>query len=486
MPDNSLRLLKLAEAEFPDLTEPEREVVRCAAMGEDADLAQWGPQPAEGKKHKPGGGPLRSAVVEWLCADLYAKKFVNHKGVRILKANLNTTIDLKFADIPFFLSINKCILPGFRADSARFSSSLNITNCEISGSISLLSSSISGQLRLDDTQIKCFEKTAVSADQAYMGSSVFFDNMTANSQVCLHGTTINGNISFQNSHLKNSFDIYALVLEHSTIRGTIFLDPASVTGAINAIGMSTSHELVLQTSCIAECTELDLTNAKVGRLYDTEESWPAMGNLNIDGFLYDSINCMSPTTAEQRLNWLWRMPSGQFLPQPYEQLATWFQKTGHDSEARTVRIAKEWSRFKTFKNPFKIFWWLLKFIFVGFGYKPYYAACWLIGLIVLGSFVYNRNIDLMTPSVSYNFNATEPTGGNAGLQASDYPDMNTLFYSIDVALPIVDLQQERYWMPNSSHPGGHALWLFNWFEVLFGWFLASMGIAGATGIIRKD
>jgi hypothetical protein len=180
------------------------------------------------------------------------------------------------------------------------------------------------------------------------------------------------------------------------------------------------------------------------------------------------------------------MPSGQFLPQPFEQFAAWLQRTGHDSEAKEVRIAKEWSRFKSFRNPFKMFWWLLKFIFVGFGHKPYYAACWLIGLIVLGSFVYNKNLDLMTPSVSYNFNATEPTEGNAGLQASDYPDLNTLLYSTDVALPIVDLQQERYWMPNSSKPEGRFLWWFNWFEVLFGWFLASMGIAGATGIIRKD
>ncbi|MDO9083163.1 MAG: hypothetical protein Q7U56_07765, partial [Humidesulfovibrio sp.] len=57
---------------------------------------------------------------------------------------------------------------------------------------------------------------------------------------------------------------------------------------------------------------------------------------------------------------------------------------------------------------------------------------------------------------------------------------------LDVALPIVDLQQERYWMPNSKTTLGWYLWLFNWFEVLAGWFLASMGIAGATGIIRKD
>lgn len=595
MPDNSLRLLILAEAEFPDLTEPEREVVRCAALGKEANLAQWGPQPAEEKKHKPGGGPLRSAVVGWLCTDARAKRRVHHKGIRIAFATLDMRLDLGLADVPFFFALQACWLPGLDAQGARFSSNLYLKHCHIDGILDIIGSRIGGQLlcngalvrgndgvsiRAEDAEIGCdvylsngFRSygevsltgatikgqlvctggcflnptgDALSVDSAKIGNSVLLSNgFLAVGAVCLPGSNISGdlvcrdgsfhNVSRNRQSSQPTGPHYSIYASCANIAGRVFLDgsflsigvvyfrsaeihhlfdckngrflnkkgtafnafcctfkdslnltPSMVRGKIDLCRASIANDLTVAGATALHSCVLDLSGAHAARLCDSQTSWPATGQLLLDGFVCEDIDHDSPRSAAERLEWLQRMPSGQFLPQPYEQLAAWYQRTGHDSEARAVRIAKEWSRFKYFRNPFKKLWWLLKFIFIGFGHKPHYAAYWLIGLIVLGSFVYSNSIDLMTPSVSYNFNATEPTEGYAGLQASDYPNLNTLLYSTDVALPIVDLQQERYWMPNSSKPGGRFLWWFNWFEVLFGWFLASMGIAGATGIIRKD
>jgi hypothetical protein len=592
MPDNAAHLLELAHKTFCDLSPGEREVLRCAAIGENADLAQWGPPPTEGKKRKPGGGPLRSTVVEWLCTNVRAMRLVHRKGVCIAHATLDTKLDLQSAHVPFFFGLHACRLPSLDANGAHFGVNLYLKHCHLDGRLDIHSTCISGQLLCNGALVLETDGVSIRADGAEIGHGVILsDGFRSVGEVSLAGATINGQLictggrflnpskiaisadgvtvggqviftsrtranenaipflavgevrllgakilgqldctggRFLNRNgkalsadnadigndvlLPNGFramgevrlmsakirgqldceggtflnpERMALVLQGASVDDAMFLEPKRISGEVCLRNAMVKMSLRMQSKSVAQAT-LDLRNAKVSELYDNQESWPGPGKLHLDGFVYDDIDHDSPRSAADRLEWLRRMPNRQFLPQPYEQLAKWFQKTGHDSEAKAVRIAKEWSRFKSFGNPFKMLWWLLKFIFVGFGHKPHYAAYWLIGLIVLGSYVYNKSIDLMTPSVSYNFNATEPAEGNAGLQASDYPDLNTLLYSTDVALPIVDLQQERYWMPNSSKPEGRFLWWFNWFEVLFGWFLASMGIAGATGIIRKD
>lgn len=189
------------------------------------------------------------------------------------------------------------------------------------------------------------------------------------------------------------------------------------------------------------------------------------------------------------------MPTNIFYPQPYEQLAAWFQRTGHDSEAREVRIAKEELHRKLFTRRRDKFWWWLKFWTIGYGYKPYRAIYCLIAIWLLFAclfyFAYPAG---MTQSVSYQYAAVNNNATYGTANATNYPEFNALVYSLDVALPIIDLQQERYWMPNSEATlsgyefwrCGALLWWANWTEVLLGWFFASMGIAGATGIIRKD
>ncbi|OIO03661.1 MAG: hypothetical protein AUJ49_04210 [Desulfovibrionaceae bacterium CG1_02_65_16] len=309
--------------------------------------------------------------------------------------------------------------------------------------------------------------------------------------------------------------------------------PQTVQGKIDLCRANIANDLTTTGAITLQNCELDLSGAKIGRLCDSEDSWPGPGKLHLDGFEYESIQRAAPTTANARLAWLKRQPEESFQTQPYEQLAAWYHRAGHDSFARDIRIAKERARLRQwlsilsksywrevgaklgikskrpgssaqtasrpwklyFKEPCKRFWWWVKDIIVGYGYKPHFALIWLAAIWLLGAAVFGHAYpEGMTQSASYKYatpeqnqtdldNNTQPLGL---MLSTNYPAFNPLIYSLDVALPIVDLQQERYWMPNSSVPEGRGLWWFNWFEVLMGWFLASMGIAGATGIIRKD
>jgi hypothetical protein len=79
-------------------------------------------------------------------------------------------------------------------------------------------------------------------------------------------------------------------------------------------------------------------------------------------------------------------------------------------------------------------------------------------------------------------------------EPADYPKFQAFVYSLDALLPIVDLRQKGYWLPNANKgdnviPGvgfrwGGLLRVYFWVHIIFGWILTTLWVAGFTGIIR--
>jgi hypothetical protein len=73
-----------------------------------------------------------------------------------------------------------------------------------------------------------------------------------------------------------------------------------------------------------------------------------------------------------------------------------------------------------------------------------------------------------------------------------------LLYSLDVFLPFVDLHQEHCWWPDEAasgrcivagrrfHVDGRTLRYYLWLQIIAGWLLSAIFIAGVTGLIRND
>jgi hypothetical protein len=76
-------------------------------------------------------------------------------------------------------------------------------------------------------------------------------------------------------------------------------------------------------------------------------------------------------------------------------------------------------------------------------------------------------------------------------------------YSADNSLPLVKLGQVDHWQPDPDPDkyvsrvaawGKYSLWVsfsefllwLRWAQIFLGWFLATMGIAAITGLVRKD
>jgi len=236
-------------------------------------------------------------------------------------------------------------------------------------------------------------------------------------------------------------------------------------------------------------TQLDLTGASIGYLGDQERSWPAPGNLIIDGLTYSGFQPgFAPVDADTRLKWLALQPN--FHPQPYRQLAKVLREMGDEKGAVKVLIAEGDSRYRQMALPGRLIGTFLKYT-IGYGHRPLLALFWSLGVVVLGWVMLS-------------------IGARAGVVAPSWPEhlpveatksheeLHPLLYSLDIFLPVVDLHQENYWWPDATKSGGvsvlgrritisgrmlrHYLWL----QIIAGWLLSGIFLAGVTGLIRND
>jgi hypothetical protein len=104
----------------------------------------------------------------------------------------------------------------------------------------------------------------------------------------------------------------------------------------------------------------------------------------------------------------------------------------------------------------------------------------VVALVVVGFVLFSTNPAVLVPS--------RPGLGIDGASActADYPCFQPLVYSADVVLPIVDLRQQEFWIPDASKPWGWAYLTYLWLSILAGWALATALVAGLTGIVRRE
>ena len=81
---------------------------------------------------------------------------------------------------------------------------------------------------------------------------------------------------------------------------------------------------------------------------------------------------------------------------------------------------------------------------------------------------------------------------------AEYPAFHPFAYSLDLLLPLVDLQQEHRWAAISAAPGrardggartndpwGDAARVVSWLEIVFGWAASLTLVAIAAGLFKR-
>ena len=87
-----------------------------------------------------------------------------------------------------------------------------------------------------------------------------------------------------------------------------------------------------------------------------------------------------------------------------------------------------------------------------------------------------------------------PTGDIHGMQpvstatqcTSSYPCFYPLGYTIDTVIPIINVHQADHWGANGHAPYGWVWVAGAWGATAAGWALATLLVAGYTGLVRHN
>jgi hypothetical protein len=171
--------------------------------------------------------------------------------------------------------------------------------------------------------------------------------------------------------------------------------------------------------------------------------------LSLHGLTYGDLTYLP---ARERLDWLNR--SAGYSPQPYEQLAGYYRRLGHDDQARRVLLAKQRQRRR--QCPWWARWWgWVKDALAGYGYAPGRALLLLAGAFVAGWLAFSTHHPV-------------PVG------PGPHPAFNAALYTLDVLIPASTLGQA-----SDFDPQGAGLAVAAGLHV-FGWLLAITVIAAIT------
>ena len=399
-----------------------------------------------------------------------------------------------------------------------FAGPLQMSAADITGSFSCRGARLAGHDQDGD---------ALVGDGIKVGGDVFLDGgFTAAGAVWLPGADITGQLSCRGARLTGqNQDGKALDASGMKVGGDVFLEREfTAAGAISLNSAHVGGSVSLRPTTLAGAGEVALTAAKVqivghlrwmprqrvlgsvnlegatvGQLDDdwsrdrANGYWPVGGLLNLDGLTYGRFGGDQQATVEQRLAWIrsqYKQPadsgSAIFGTQPYEQLAAVYRQAGQDDQARKVAIARRADPRKYGKlNPYRRFGnWFLDWT-IKYGYQTWRAAVGLAAVFV---------VFLALSILAQRQGVMVPIGEIEGLHAvpsatqctSEYPCFYPVAYTVDTVIPIINVHQADYWGPDGHAPWGWAWVGLTWVATAAGWALATLLVAGYTGLVRQN
>ncbi|MFE2584896.1 oxidoreductase [Streptomyces sp. NPDC059378] len=391
-------------------------------------------------------------------------------------------------------------VPGIEADSARIAANLDLRYSvveafgpshfsHLSTALSLSDARVTGGVLLNGAQISAPGGRAVAAGGLVMEGGIFCKRIVARGEVRLLGAQLPGGLFMQGAHLtdpgprgvslaldnavastldfSDGFTADGTVQMRATrVSGTLTFEGAVLNGRPDGHGPSLAASLMQAVDFDLALTRspsgtVDLQGAQVSYLHDNEHSWPDV--VELDGFVYGSIKRDEADEQREavahRVAWIRRSPG--YNSQPYEQLASWYRKAGHDDDARRALLAKQRHRRRTLQPPARV-WGHLLDMTVGYGYRPWLAGVWLLALTLLGTLCFGTH-------------SLKPIEQGKGAP------FQPLVYTLDLLIPIGGLGQRSAWYwPNES-----LQWLA-YALIAFGWVLTTAVIAGVTRALQKN
>jgi hypothetical protein len=213
---------------------------------------------------------------------------------------------------------------------------------------------------------------------------------------------------------------------------------------------------------------VDLSSATVNQLDDNLTEWPEKK------FVLAGFTCQTPPTestlgVEQVVAWL--RESESHYSDAYQQMGTAYRMKGNEDAARDIAIARQRDLRKRGKltKSAKVWNWILDQS-SSYGYRlnrPLYA---LLGLAVIGTII---------------FIIADAHGLMEYRTTPHIPVFQPFVYSVQLVVPLVDLQEVQVWMPKTGTLAGNLLMTYVWIAIALGWLLSGALVAGIGRLWRQ-
>lgn len=375
------------------------------------------------------------------------------------------------------------------------------------GEIRLLGARIGGYLTCKGAIMSNPAHYALSADDLRTEGSVVLSGAEVSGEIRLLGARIGGDLDCVGVQLCNP-SRYALIANRARVAGAFYLHaeedrPVRIEGRVGLVA------------------------TEIGYFDDDPGSWPRdRGSLALDRCHYGAFIGRG-VSARERINWLALQDpphfGKDFRPQPYEQCAKVFREMGYPEDARAILIEKERLQRAVLRRRLRqsggwfgkaratgySLWDGFLGLTIRYGRSPLRALWWLAGLWLLGVASFSTAWDagqfkpnnpvVLRSAEWYGCAQSAPSYGYLAQvgesqvdcflrqpQARGFPEFNASVYALDVLAPVVELEQQKHWVPDEDQWGGRLAkgWLY--IEIVMGWLLSLLAVAGLSGLIRSD
>ena len=406
------------------------------------------------------------------------------------------------------------------------------------GKVNFILAQIGSNLECTNGKFINEKEDALNCNKVKIGGSVYLNNnFEAKGKVNFGSAEISGSFFCMKGKIINDKED-ALICYRAKIYGDIFFNNGfEIKGNLSLSSTEIKKSLVFsKLNITGNCI---LTSAKIDTIKESDNFWKKseFKEFHLDGLEYNHLSGknLDSSTLEK---WLDKMP--EFKPQPYKQLAKVLRNMGHNNEADDIMI--EYNNITTSKSEN---WFIKKLkqiygITAGYGYKPMrvlgtmftiWFFCSLFYLyasqvaifapsdtLVFQNLKYKSSINKCgVPLKNFNWseiyyhnsnddkcielkmnniepeqksNKTQNWTTNENLEG-EYTTFSPYWYSLDIILPIVDLQMDKDWgvfiSPiNSDITLNHVTRWIVWIEILFGWIYSLILVAILSGLAKNE
>jgi hypothetical protein len=462
------------------------------------------------------------------------------QGAIFNKLTATGTVALNSAQIGGQLSMNKADLTasgdgvafrgqGLKAEQDAFFNKLTAT-----GTVDLNSAQIGGQLSMNKATL-----TATGDGIAFHGQ-----DLAVRKGVYLNNLTAKGLVSFRSSRIEAVFETDEADFQEIDDKSSV-VPALSLRGAI----VGELRLFALKPTCAGIC-DLTNTRAESLLIATDTRRWPTGLKVIAPDIRIESVPEYTRDQRKDWLRWLqeksaWSPHLYQQMAkrlreagheecakafyiamrrrQRREELNGLLEPRGDENYDFRVhgyipKPRREWLRLLGWE---KLLDWT-----VGFGHRPMNALICMAALIVIGwvGFAFAWHGGAITPAQAVVFedihtqldsgdegdlgtrdpnwaigledcvkqNATVSltflgrSEAEAACLPADYPAFNALFYSFDLAIPLLEMRPERYWTVNVSAPGGQWVLAWYYFHIIVGSVLTGLFLAAVTGIVKRE